>query len=60
MSDFIKVKVYISTQKVGSECADEFDIEKDYWESLSEDEKEDMCKEVAFSMMEWNFEIDEE
>jgi hypothetical protein len=55
MGDTVKIMVSISTQKVGSECVDEIEFDRDAWESMTDDEKEEACREAAFNMIEWNW-----
>jgi len=54
-SDTVTIRVKISTQKVGSECSDEIEFERATWDAMTEAEKEDACRDVAFSMMEWHW-----
>jgi len=53
MSDKVRVRVAISTQKVNSECTDVVEFDREEWEAMSDSEKEDACREAAFGMMEW-------
>lgn len=55
MSDKIRIRVSISTQKIGSKCVDEIEFERAEWESLTDEEKESECRDTAFSMMEWDW-----
>lgn len=56
MSDTVKIRVRISTNKVGSECIDELEFAREDWDAMSDDEKEAACREAAFNFMEWNWE----
>lgn len=56
MSDTVKIRFSISTNKFGSECEDELEFDREYWESLTEHEKEEEVKEYAFQYIEWGFE----
>lgn len=51
----MKIKVWVKTDKVGSTCTDEFEIEDTGWNDMSEEDKEKEAKEWAFQMMEWGF-----
>jgi hypothetical protein len=51
-----RIKVTIRTNKVGSECSDIMEFEDDDWNSMTDPEREEVCKDAAFNMMEWNFE----
>lgn len=53
MSDKVIVKVSISTQKVGSECVDELEFDREDWEAMTDEQKDEVCQEAAFGMMEW-------
>ncbi|KFC73310.1 MULTISPECIES: hypothetical protein [Massilia] len=53
MSDKIKIRVAISTQKINSECVVELEFDRAEWEGMTDKEKDDACREAAFSMMEW-------
>lgn len=59
MNEMITIQIYIGTRKVGSECKDSFEIEREIWEEMSESEQEELCKEAAFGMMEWGFYVEE-
>lgn len=47
------VTVHVSTNKVGSKCSDEIEVEDD----ATDDEIEEAAKEVMFNMIEWNYDI---
>jgi hypothetical protein len=55
MVETVKIRVYISTNRVGSECSDEIEFDREEWESMSEDEREDACRDAAFNWMEWGW-----
>ena len=55
MSDIVKVKVWICTSKAGSECYDILEFERDEWERLDDNEKDEICREAAFNDMEWGY-----
>lgn len=56
MGEQIKIKVWIRTNKVGSKCEDTIEFDKEDWESMSDDEKEEVCRDTAFNMGDWGFE----
>jgi hypothetical protein len=43
--------VYASTNKVGSECTDEIEVDDD----ATEEEIEEAARDVAFNMIEWGW-----
>lgn len=47
-----RYKVWIHTNKVGSECTDEIEIEDD----ATEKEVEEAAKDAAFNHLDWGFE----
>lgn len=56
MSDTVKIKVSVRTDKVGSKCTDTFEVERDEWDSMSDADKEAICRDVAFNYFEWYWE----
>ena len=54
-SDTVTIRVSISTQKVGSECTDEFEIPRAEWEAMTDEQKEEACQDAAFNMIGWNW-----
>lgn len=50
------VRGFIKTNVVGSKCLFEFEVDDD----ASPDEIEEEAKEVAFSYMDWSYEVTEE
>jgi hypothetical protein len=53
MSDMIKIRLYVGTGFVGCNHEDIWEVRRDWWEALSEDQKEkeldQMGMEFAFS-----------
>lgn len=45
------IVVSVSTNKIGSKCTDEFEIEDD----AAEDDIEEAARECMFNMIEWNY-----
>lgn len=52
----MKFKVYVSTDKVGSECETEHDVDTEEWESMTAEEQEHYMRDIMFEMIEWNWE----
>lgn len=48
------IRVYVSTNKVGSQCETSFQVE----DNLSDEEIEEFAKEAMFDLIEWNYTID--
>ena len=57
MGDTVKVQVWISTNKVGSKCEDTAEFDREEWESMTDDEKDDLCKDTAFNNMDWGWRV---
>ncbi len=55
--DKIKVKVSVSTWKVGSQTETELEFNRDEWEEMSDEERDDICREQMFELIEWNYEV---
>ena len=51
-----KFRVYVSTNKVGSESETDLEIDDEDFKNMSEKEFEDQMREVMFEMIEWNYE----
>jgi hypothetical protein len=55
MSDTVLVRVWVATRKVGSECDTVIDFEKEDWEGMSDNEKDEACKETMWEMCDWGY-----
>lgn len=55
MADTVKVTVFIRTNNVGSMCEDVIEFDRDEWESMTEEEREEVCRNTAFNMGEWGW-----
>jgi len=53
MSDKVRVKYSIMTNKVGSECEDVLEFDREDWDSMSETDHEEEMKQAAFEEVEW-------
>ncbi len=53
----IKVKVTIQTDMVGSKCTDILEIDQSEWDEMTDRQKDEYCKESAFQMMEWGYDV---
>ena len=57
MGDTVKVQVWNSTNKVGSECKDTIEIDREEWEAMTDDEKDDACQDAAFNYLDWGWKV---
>ena len=53
------IKFWIQTDRQGSLCEDSFQIDDEEWGNLSEEEKEEMCRDAAFNYLEWGWSEDQ-
>ncbi|WP_323016383.1 hypothetical protein [Castellaniella sp.] len=56
MSGIIRIKVEVSTNKVGSDDYNIVEFDRDEWNALTDAQREQYCREVMFEMIEWNWE----
>lgn len=45
MSEKITIKLSVSTHVVGSECTDEFEMDRSEWDAMTKKEKEEFLEE---------------
>lgn len=57
MTEPVRVKFYIRTDAIGSECEDVIEFSREEWDAMSEQEREEEMKEYAFNHMEWGFKV---
>lgn len=55
-----KITVYVSTDKIGSGCNTEIEVDAKEWEEADSKERDEICKEAMFDMIEWGYEPSEE
>lgn len=52
----MKVKVWLKTNLVNSERYKIIEIDDEEWNDMFDAEREDVCREVMFEMIDWGFE----
>ena len=52
----MKIRVWVSTNKVGSKCENVIEIDDADWAEMSDEDKEELASETKNDMMEWNWE----
>ena len=60
MSDTIKIKIWVSTNMVGSKCERTIEVDAEEWKEMSESERDDYIHEEIFVnsfMVEWGYKI---
>ena len=59
----MKIRVYVKTDKGGSECEDTFEIDESELEGMTEEERdrhiEESARDVVWNMAEWGWEIED-
>jgi len=60
MSDIVKVRLFVRTDKVGSECYDTLEFEKEEWDSMDDKERQKLLFEMIWDMAEWGWEEEDE
>jgi hypothetical protein len=57
MSEFVKVRYHVSTNRQGSLCEDVCEFPKDEWESMSPEEQEQAVRDEMFNYISWGYEV---
>ena len=55
--DEITIEVWVSTWKVGSECKAEITVDREEWEEMTTEERDEICFDAAQSVFEWGYKI---
>lgn len=55
-----KLKITVSTRKVGSRCDDVVDIDKSDLEEADFNEVNDWARDAMFEMVEWNWRLEDD
>lgn len=58
MSEKVKIRVYASTNRVGSKNETTIEIDAEEYAGMSEEAIEETCREVMFEMIEWGYEVE--
>ena len=55
----VTIEITVRTKKVGSDCTVTFNLPKDWWDEMDEDERNDFCFETLLQsdLIDWNYEI---
>lgn len=51
----MKIRVWVATRKVGSKCESTIEVDADEWHEMCDEEKEELCQEKMFAMIEWGY-----
>lgn len=52
----MKITVWAQTNKVGSRSETSFEIDKEEWDEMPEDERTDLCREMLPNIINWGWE----
>ena len=55
MAETIEIKVWVSTEKIGSECSTTLEFYKEDWEEMTDSERDEACRDSMFEMIEWGY-----
>lgn len=58
MVELVKINWNISNSVQGSDVNDTSEFEKEYWNSLTEEQQHEEMKEIVFSHVDWHYEED--
>lgn len=59
MSEKVAIKVYVKTKYVGSQDETYIELDRDEYDSMTEEEVENMCRDEMFEMLEWGYRVGE-
>lgn len=51
----MEIKVSVSTGYAGCSVEETFSIDREEWEEMSDGERDDMCLDFVFKMIEWGY-----
>ena len=51
MSDTVKIKMHVGTGFAGADHEDEHEVEREWWESLSEKQRDKFLDEIALDFL---------
>jgi hypothetical protein len=51
----MKIKVWVATGKVGSNCESTIEVDANDWHEMCEEEQEELCQQAMFEMIEWGW-----
>lgn len=51
----IIVVVSVSTDRIGSRCDREIEVDADEWTNMSIQQRDEFCREILFEMIEWTY-----
>lgn len=53
----MKIRVTAHTDRVGSSSSTEFEMDEEEWNSYSDQEKEEICLDSLWNLIDWNWEV---
>ena len=57
MAENITVQVHVRTDLVNSQVETTFTIDKDDWEEYEECDKQEICKDYMYALIEWGYKV---
>lgn len=55
MNEPVKIRVFIRTNSINSEYSEVVEFDRDEWDSMNDDSREEACRDVVFNMSEWGW-----
>jgi hypothetical protein len=59
VSDKIIVTVTVSTNRVGSQCKEIVQVDREDWEGMSNRDRDEFTREIMFGMIDWGWTTNE-
>jgi hypothetical protein len=55
----MKIKAWVKTNMVGSKCEIEFDVDREDWEDMTEEERDDLVHDAIMNsgVIEWDYKV---
>lgn len=54
----ITIKVWVETNRIGSRNETSFTMPKDEWEEMGEKQRDEICLEALWDLIDWNYEVE--
>lgn len=54
--EMVTIRVWAMTNKVNSECSLTFDIEREDWENMTDEDREEVAEGYLAQLRDWGFE----
>lgn len=55
----MKIRVWVKTNKIGSESSTTFEIDPDEWREMTDPQRDEMARQALQNIYEWNYEAED-